>query len=53
MKPYLNITKPGSSENIRSVCDQYKPKTSGHGFNHVFPNSLSENVFFGINVNQK
>ena len=46
MKPYLNVTKRGSFENLRSVWDQYKPKSSGHGFKHVLSNSSSENRFF-------
>ena len=42
VKPYLNATKRGSSENLKNVWDQYKSKTNGHGLNNVLFNSSSE-----------
>ena len=33
-----------SSENLKSVWDQYKSKTNGHGFNNVPSNNLSRTI---------
>ena len=41
VKLYRNITKRDSSKNLKSVWDQYKSKTTGHGFNNMSFNNLS------------
>ena len=41
VKPYRNVTKRSASENLKSVWDQYKSKTNGHGFNNESSDNLS------------
>ena len=41
-----NVKPCGSSENLKSVWHQYKPKLCGHGFNNVCSKTSSKNKSF-------